>query len=330
MSCTNEPATTASTWPVSPDGRFFVDNMSFINQPTRSVLRSATDGRILMELGRADISAYLAAGYSLPEPFETMAADGKTMIYGAIFKPAHFDPAKRYPIIEEIYTGPQIIANSPKAFEAAFVARFIMPQAQIGAIGVTVDGRGVAGRSRAFQQPAYQNVHAVGLDDHVAMIRAMAATYRWMDTSRVGLYGYSAGGYDVVRALTERPDFYKVGLTGAGVQDNRLDKAWWNEQWMGKEMGPIWDANSNITWASKLVGKLMIVHGELDDNVPPANSLRLVDALIKANKDFEFLIIPNANHPVMAVPYFWRRQWDFFVRELLGKVPPAYQMKPYQ
>ena len=314
---------------VSPDGRFFVDNMSFINQPTRSVLRSATDGRILMELGWADISAYLAAGYSLPEPFETMAADGKTTIYGAIFKPAHFDPAKRYPIIEEIYTGPQIIANSPKAFEAAFVARFIMPQAQIGAIGVTVDGRGVAGRSRAFQQPAYQNVHAVGLDDHVAMIRAMAATYRWMDTSRVGLYGYSAGGYDVVRALTERPDFYKVGLTGAGVQDNRLDKAWWNEQWMGKEMGPIWDANSNITWASKLVGKLMIVHGELDDNVPPANSLRLVDALIKANKDFEFLIIPNANHPVMAVPYFWRRQWDFFVRELLGKVPPAYQMKPY-
>lgn len=161
------------------------------------------------------------------------------------------------------------------------------------------------------------------------MIRAMAATYRWMDTSRVGLYGYSAGGYDVVRALTERPDFYKVGLTGAGVQDNRLDKAWWNEQWMGKEMGPIWDANSNITWASKLTGKLMIVHGELDDNVPPANSLRLVDALIKANKDFDFLIIPNANHPVMAVPYFWRRQWDFLVRELLGKVPPAYQMKPY-
>jgi dipeptidyl-peptidase 4 len=282
------------------------------------VLRSAGDGRILMELGRADISAYLAAGYVLPEPFETMAADGKTTIFGAIFKPADFDPAKRYPIIEEIYTGPQIIANSPKAFDAAFVACFIMPQAQIGAIG------------RAFQQPAYQNVHAVGLDDHIAMIRAMAAKYPWMDISRVGLYGYSAGGYDVVRALTERPDFYKVGLTGAGVQDNRLDKAWWNEQWMGKEMGPIWDANSNITWASKLVGKLMIVHGELDDNVPLANSLRLVDALIKANKDFEFLIIPNANHPVMAVPYFWRRQWDFFVRELLGRSPPAYEMNPYQ
>ncbi len=314
---------------VSPDGRYFVDNMSFIDQPTRSVLRSTSDGRMLMELGRADVSDFLAAGYLLPEPFETMAADGTTPIFGAIFKPAGFDPAKRYPIIEEIYTGPQIIANSPKSFEASLVARFIQPQVQIGAIGVTVDGRGVAGRSRAFQQPAYRNVHAVGLDDHIAMIRAMAAKYPWMDTSRVGVYGYSAGGYDVVRALTERPDFYEVGLTGAGVQDNRLDKAWWNEQWMGPEMGPVWDANSNITWASKLVGKLMIVHGELDDNVPPANTFRLVDALIKANKDFELLIVPNANHPVMAVPYFWRRQWDFFVRELLGKTPPAYQMKPY-
>ena len=314
---------------VSPDGRFFVDNMSLIDQPTRSVLRSTDDGRVLMELDRADISAFLAAGYLLPEPFESMAADGTTPIYGAIFKPAGFDPTKRYPIIEEIYTGPQIIANSPKSFEASLVARFIQPQAQIGAIGVTVDGRGVAGRSRAFQQPAYRNVHAVGLDDHIAMIRAMAAKYPWMDTSRVGVYGYSAGGYDVVRALTERPDFYKVGLTGAGEQDNRLDKAWWNEQWMGREMGPVWDANSNITWASKLVGKLMIVHGELDDNVPPANAYRLADALIKANKDFEFLIIPNVNHPVMAVPYFWRRQWDFFVRELLGRKPPVFEMKPY-
>ncbi len=316
---------------VSPDGRYFVDNMSFINQPTRSVLRRSSDGGIVMELGRADIRAYLAAGYRLPEPFEALAADGKTKIYGAIFKPADFDPAKRYPIIEEIYTGPQIIANSPKSFEVAFTQRFIMPKAQLGAIGVTIDGRGTAGRSRAFQQPAYQNVHAVGLDDHIAGIRAMAAIYPWMDISRVGVYGYSAGGYDVVRALTERPDFYKVGLTGSGVHDNRLDKAWWNEQWMGSEMGPVWDANSNIQWAPKLTGKLMIAHGELDENVPLANSLRLVDALIKANKDFELLIIPNAYHPLIAFPYFYRRSWDFFVRELIGKTPPpAFQMKPFE
>jgi dipeptidyl aminopeptidase/acylaminoacyl peptidase len=286
---------------VSPDGRYFVDNMSLINQPTRSVLRRSSDGAIVLELGNADITDFLAAGYLLPEPFETLAADGKTPIYGAIFRPAGFDPAKSYPIIEEIYTGPHIVAHSPKSFEVALNQRFILSQAQIGAIGVTVDG-----------------------------IEAMAAAYPYMDTSRVGIYGYSAGGYDVVRALTQRPDFYKVGLSGCGVQDNRLDKAWWNEQWMGSEMGPVWDANSNITWASKLEGKLMIVHGELDENVPLSNALRLVDALVKANKDFELLVLPNIYHPVMAVPYFWRKQWDFFTRELLGKEPPpGYEMRPY-
>ncbi|WP_447759574.1 DPP IV N-terminal domain-containing protein [Sphingopyxis panaciterrae] len=316
---------------VSPDGRYFVDNMSLIDQPTRSVLRRTSDGSIVKELGRADISAYLAAGYHLPEPFEALAADGKTVIYGSIFKPAGFDPAKSYPIIEEIYTGPHIVANSPKSFEVAMTKRFINAHAQIGAIGVIVDGRGTAGRSRAFQQPAFRNLHAVGLDDHIAAIRAMAAKNPWMDASRVGIYGYSAGGYDAVRALTERPDFYKVGLTGAGVQDNRLDKAWWNEQWMGSEPGPVWDANSNISWAPKLTGKLMIVHGELDGNVPPLNSLRLADALIKANKDFELLIIPNSDHPIVAFPYFFRRSWDFFARELLGKEPPAgYAMMPFE
>jgi dipeptidyl aminopeptidase/acylaminoacyl peptidase len=315
---------------VSPDGRFFVDNMSLINEPTRSVLRRTSDGRIVMELDRADISRFLAAGYKMPEPFETLAADGKTKIYGSIFRPADFDPAKRYPVIEEIYTGPHIIANSPKSFENALTRRFIGSMAQLGSIGVIVDGRGTAGRSRAFQQPAWQNLHAVGLGDHIAAIRAMAAKYPWMDASRVGIYGYSAGGYDAVRALTERPDFYKVGLTAAGVQDNRLDKAWWNEQWMGSEMGPIWDANSNITWASKLTGKLMIVHGELDDNVPPLNSFRLADALIKANKDFELVILPNIHHSIIQTPYFYRKQWDFFVKELLGKTPPAqYPMKAF-
>jgi dipeptidyl aminopeptidase/acylaminoacyl peptidase len=315
---------------VSPDGRYFVDNLSLINVPTRSVLRRSSDGRIVRELGGADISAFLAAGYRLPEPFEALAADGRTRIYGAVFKPADFDPAKRYPVIEEIYAGPQIVANSPKSFEVATQQRFIQGYAQLGAIGVTIDGRGTAGRSRAFQQPAYQNVHAVGLDDHIAGIRAIAAKSPWMDLSRVGIYGFSAGGYDVVRAMTERPDFYKVGLTGCGVQDNRLDKAWWNEQWMGSELGPVYEANSNITWAPKLTGKLMIVHGELDENVPLANALRLVDALSRANKDFELLILPNIYHPVMATPYFYRRSWDFFVRELLGKTPPpAYQMRAF-
>ncbi|WP_052071782.1 S9 family peptidase [Sphingopyxis sp. MWB1] len=314
---------------VSPDGRYFVDNMSLINEPTRSVLRQASDGKIVMELGRADISAYRAAGYHLPEPFEAVAADGKTPIFGALFKPADFSPANRYPVIEDIYTGPHHVMT-PKSFEAAMTARNANAMAQLGVISVMVDGRGTWGRSRAFQQPAYRNLHAVGLDDHIAGIRAAAANRPWMDISRAGIYGFSAGGYDVVRAMTERPDFYKVGVSASGNHDNRLDKAVWNEQWMGSELGEHYDANSNIHWAPKLTGKLLIAHGELDENVPPAASLRLVDALIRANKDFEFLMIPGADHYLDAVPYYQRRRWDFFVRELLGKTPPPnYQMRSF-
>ncbi|WP_406853305.1 DPP IV N-terminal domain-containing protein [Brevundimonas sp. BH3] len=314
---------------VSPDGRFFVDNMSTIDQPTRSVLRRSSDGRIVMELGRADISAYLAAGYRLPEPFQTVAADGVTPIYGAIFKPADFDPAKRYPVIEDIYTGPHYVMT-PKSFEAAMTGRNANAVAQIGVIAITIDGRGTWGRSRAFQQVAYKNLHAVGLDDHIAGIRDVASRNPWMDTSRVGIYGFSAGGYDVVRAMTRRPDFYKVGVTASGNHDNRLDKATWNEQWMGTELGPLYDENSNITWAPKLEGRLLVAHGELDENVPPLASLRLADALIKANKDFEFMMVPNADHFLDSVPYYQRRRWDFFVRELLNQTPPeAYPMRPF-
>nr|WP_227157858.1 prolyl oligopeptidase family serine peptidase [Brevundimonas naejangsanensis]MCB7500955.1 S9 family peptidase [Enterobacter roggenkampii] len=314
---------------VSPDGRFFVDNMSTIDQPTRSVLRRSSDGRIIMELGRADISAYLAAGYRLPEPFQTVAADGVTPIYGALFKPADFDPAKRYPIIEDVYTGPHYVMT-PKSFEAAMTGRNANSIAQLGVIAVTIDGRGTWGRSRAFQQIAYKNLHGVGLDDHIAGIRDIASRNPWMDPERVGIYGFSAGGYDVVRAMTRRPEFYKVGVTASGNHDNRLDKATWNEQWMGSELGPLYDENSNIVWAPKLEGRLLIAHGELDENVPPLASLRLVDALIKANKDFDFLMVPNADHFLDDVPYYQRRRWDFFVRELLHQAPPsAYQMRAF-
>ncbi|MGH7025794.1 prolyl oligopeptidase family serine peptidase [Brevundimonas sp.] len=314
---------------VSPDGRYFVDNMSTIDQPTRSVLRRSSDGRIVMELGRADVGAYLAAGYRLPEPFQTVAADGVTPLYGAVFKPADFDPAQRYPIIEDIYTGPHYVMT-PKSFEAAMIGRNANSVAQLGVIAVTIDGRGTWGRSRAFQQPAYKNLHAVGLEDHIAGIRAVAARNPWMDPERVGIYGFSAGGYDVVRAMTRHPEFYKVGVTASGNHDNRLDKATWNEQWMGSELGPLYDENSNITWAPKLEGRLFVAHGELDENVPPLASLRLVDALSKANKNFDFLMVPNADHFLDSVPYYQRRRWDFFVQELLHETPPAaYPMKPF-
>lgn len=315
---------------VSPDGQYFVDNMSLINVPTRSVLRRASDGKIVMELGKADISAYAAAGYTLPEPFEALAADGTTPIYGAIFKPGHFNPAQRYPVIEDIYTGPHYVMT-PKSFEAAMTGRNANAIAQLGFFTVLVDGRGTWGRSRAFQLPAYQNLHDVGLDDHIAGIRAAAQLYPQMDLERVGIYGFSAGGYDVVRALTRRPDFYKVGVSASGNHDNRLDKAQWNEQWMGRELGPVYDVNSNVTWAHKLKGKLFLAHGELDENVPPAATLRLVNALIAANKTFDLLIVPNADHYLDRSPYFQQRRWDFFVRYLLNVEPPAdYTIKPFE
>lgn len=314
---------------LSPDGRFFVDNMSLIDRPTVSVLRSTADGAIAMELGRADISRFRAAGYTLPEPFEALAADGKTRIYGAMFKPAGFDPAKRYPVIEYSYTGPHYV-QTPKSFEAALIGRTILSMAQLGAIGVTVDGRGTWGRSRAFQQEAYKNLHEVGLDDHIAAIRSLARANPWIDADRVGIYGFSAGGYDVLRAMTRRPDFYKVGVSASGNHDNRLDKAVWNEQWMGRTLGPVYDENSNVVWAPKLTGDLLLAHGELDENVPVAATLRLVDALIKANKDFDFLLVPNADHFLDDSPYFQRRRWDFFTDHLLRQPrSSAYSMRAF-
>jgi dipeptidyl aminopeptidase/acylaminoacyl peptidase len=300
---------------VSPDGRFFVDNISTIEQPTRSVLRSTRDGAVVMELQRADISELTQRGLRLPEPFTTLAADGRTPLYGATYKPSSFDPGKRYPVVEYIYSGPHAI-TAPKSFKDALRVDAAFSMAELGFVVVVVDGRGTSGRGRAFLDPAYKNLHAVGLDDHIAAIQSLAAKRSYMDASAVGIYGFSAGGYDVVRAMTERPDFYKVGVSASGNHDNRLDKAIWNEQWMGYPLGQHYMDNSNVTWAPKLAGKLLLAHGELDENVPPAATLRLVDALIVANKPFELLIVPNGSHWLAPLPHYNRRRFEFFLREL--------------
>jgi dipeptidyl aminopeptidase/acylaminoacyl peptidase len=300
---------------VSPDGRVFVDNQSLVNRPTTTVLRSTRDGSVLMKLQSADIGELTKRRLNLPEPFTATAADGKTPLYGVLYKPSTFDPHKRYPVVEYIYTGPHAI-TVPKSFTAGLDVDAAYAVAELGYIVVVVDGRGTSGRGRAFLDPAYRNLHAVGLDDHIAAIRALAAQRPYMNVTAVGVYGYSAGGYDVVRAMTERPDFYKVGIAASGNQDNRLDKAVWNEQWMGFPLGPQYDANSNITWANKLQGKLFLAYGELDENVPTAATLRLVDALIKADKPFELLVVPNANHFLASVPYFNQRRFEFLLRNL--------------
>lgn len=299
---------------VSEDGQWIIDRMSSPTEPTRTLLRRASDGAIVMELGRADPSALLASGFTMPEPFETLADDGKTKLYGMIHRPANFDPSKSYPVIENVYTGPTT-HRFGESYEDNVIAG-LNGLAQWGAIVVTIDGRGTSQRGKAFRLPAYQNLGEVGLDDHIHVLKAMKAKYSYFDLDRAGVYGGSAGGYDTARFVLRRPDFYKVGVASSGNHDLRLDKAWWPEVSMGIADDATWERNSNISVAGNLKGKLMLIHGDIDDNVPVAASLRLSNALIKAGKPHELVILPNTNHAVMQ-PYYWNKLTSFFVTHLI-------------
>ncbi|MGH9659637.1 MAG: alpha/beta hydrolase family protein, partial [Bryobacteraceae bacterium] len=303
----------------SPAGAFFVDTWSKVNTAPVSVLRRAEDGDVARELERTDLEPLLRTGWKWPEPFKATAADGKTEIYGVLLRPSNFDPSKKYPIVEQIYTGPQSY-STPKSFRARGP---MQAMAELGFAVVVVDGRGMGKRSKAFHDFSYRNLGGdVRLADHIAAIRQLAARYPYLDLDRVGVYGHSAGGYDSTNAILTHPEFYKVAVSSAGNHDHRMDKAWWNELWMGFPDGEHYKQQSNVTLAPKLEGKLMLMHGELDDNVHPASSMQLVDALIKANKDFDLLIMPGENHGSGGHRYFIRRRWDFFVRHLLGVEPP--------
>lgn len=304
---------------VSEDGRWFLDRMSSPTVPTRTVLRDASDGRIVLELGKADPSALMATGFTPPEPFTGLAADGKTVLHGMIFRPANFDPTKRYPIIDNVYTGPTT-TQVPTSWDGAVMSS-TNALAQIGAVVVMVDGRGTSRRGQAFRLPAYQNLGEVGIDDHIAMIRQMAARYPYLDAGRVGVYGGSAGGYDAARFILRRPGFFKVAVSSSGNHDLRLDKAWWPEVSMGYADPAVWERNSNLSVAGNLVGKLLLIHGDIDDNVPVTESFRLANALIQANRDVDIVILPNTTHRVFQ-PFFWRKLRDYFTRNLLDEAPP--------
>lgn len=305
---------------VAPDGRTFVDAMSTPTMPTRTVLRSAADGRILAELGQADASALIAGGYTLPEVFQGVAADGVTPIHGIIYRPAHFDPKRSYPVIDNVYTGPTT-TQVPTSWNMA-VGATGSSVAQLGAIVVMIDGRGTSRRGRDFRMHAYQNLGEVGIDDHIALIRQMAERYPQFDLARVGVYGGSAGGYDTARFVIRRPGFFKVGVSSSGNHDLRLDKAWWPEVTMGDATPEQWARNSNMTPAPNLSGKLLLIHGDIDDNVPVTESFQLANALIRAGRDVDLVILPNTTHAVYQ-PYFWRKFRDYFVRNLIGEAPPA-------
>ena len=302
----------------SPDGKFFIDSYSRVDQPPVHELRSAEDGRLICELERGDHQPLLGTGWQMPERFVAKGRDGQTDIYGVLWKPTSFDANRKYPVIESIYAGPQG-AFVPKDFRPHFRQQ---EMAELGFIVVQIDGMGTNWRGKAFHDVCWKNLADAGFPDRIAWMKAAAETRAYMDLSRVGVYGGSAGGQNALGAVLHHGDFYKAAAADCGCHDNRMDKMWWNEAWMGYPIGPHYEQSSNVTHASKLRGKLLLTFGELDRNVDPASTMQVVNALVKAGKDFELLIVPGAGHGVGESSYGARRRADFFVRHLLGVEPP--------
>jgi dipeptidyl aminopeptidase/acylaminoacyl peptidase len=301
----------------SPDRKYLIDTCSRVDTAPCHELRSAVDGRLVCKLEKADISECTANGWEPPEVFVAKGRDSKTDIWGIICRPRKLDPARKYPVIEFIYAGPQA-SFVPKSFSA--VRRFAA-LTDLGFIVVQIDGMGTANRSKAFHDVCWHNLKDAGFPDRILWHQAVANKYPYYDIGRVGIYGTSAGGQNSTGAVLFHPDFYKAAVSACGCHDNRMDKASWNEQWMGYPVGPQYAASSNIDNAHRLRGKLLLIVGELDTNVPPESTLRLVDALIKAGKDFELLVVPGMGHSNGGA-YGNRRLQDFFVRHLQGVHPP--------
>lgn len=301
----------------SPDGRYYLDTWSRVDLPPVTELRRTEDGKRVMELERADATE-LRKVVPAPERFSAKARDGKTDIYGVLYRPSNFDPARKYPVIEDLYAGPHG-SFVPKDFRAYYSPQSL---AELGFLVVQIDGMGTSNRSKAFHDVCWKNLGDAGLPDRILWIKALAAKYPQIDLTRVGVHGVSAGGQSALRALLMYPDFYKVGVSACGCHDNRMDKIWWNELWMGWPVGPHYAEQSNVTQAHRLQGKLLLIVGELDDNVDPASTYQVADALIRANKDFELLTVPGAGHGYGGA-YGMRRLQDFFVRHLLGVEPRA-------
>jgi dipeptidyl aminopeptidase/acylaminoacyl peptidase len=276
---------------------------------------------LVATLEKADIAPLKAGGFIPPERFTAMAADGTTRIYGVILKPSNFDPAKRYPVIDQIYPGPQT-RRTPTAFmDAIFDHSFSQAMAELGFIVVLVDGRGTPGRSKAFLDASYGKLANGGfIEDHVAAIQEIGRSRPWMDVDRVGIYGISGGGNATARAMFAFPDFFKVGVAQSGNHDQRGYTMMWGESYNGEDDGQNYLATSNAAIAKNLKGKLLLMHGDMDSNVSPALTLQVVDALIKANKDFDMKIIPNLGHA--WGDYATRMTWDYMVRNLMGAEPP--------
>lgn len=296
----------------SPDRQFFVATWTRVDQPPVTELRRSRDGSLVCGLEQGDASAMVAAGWTLPERFVAKGRDGKTGIHGVLIRPSHFDPAKVYPVVEEVYAGPHS-AFAPKGFGPLLRQHMI---AELGFIVVQVDGMGTNHRGKAFHDVCWKNLKDAGFPDRIAWVRAAAETRPWMDLKRVGIYGGSAGGQTAMRALLDHSDFYSVAVADCGCHDNRMDKIWWNEQWMGWPVDESYAKSSNVDDAARLQGRLLLIVGELDENVDPASTTQVVGALQRAGKSFDFMPIVGTGHGAAETPFGSRLRMEFLVRHL--------------
>ena len=318
---------------VSPDGHYFVDVYSTPTQPQTTIVRDSS-GALAMNVAKEDIGKIVAKGWKPLTPITVKGRDGKTELYGFLFKPTSFDPARKYPIVNQVYPGPQIGSCGDRNFHPAH--HDMQSLAELGFVVVCIDGMGTPSRSKAFHEFYYGNLGDDTIPDQVSGIKDLAAQYPWIDLSRVGMYGHSGGGNATASAMFHFPDFFKVGISESGNHDQRDYEDDWAEKWAGLEVRfpdgtSNYDAQANQAYVKNLKGHLLLAHGTMDDNVPMNNTLLLVEALIKANKDFDLILIPNVAHGyAIGSQYMARRRWDYFVRNLAGDTPPyEYQMKPY-
>ena len=311
---------------LSPDGTHFVDAYSTPTVAPVTVLRDSTDGSVVAEVARADDSRLRATGWMPPTPITVTARDGRTTLYGMMFTPTDLDPSKKYPVVNYIYPGPQTGSVRGRSFTAARIDHQTL--AELGFVVVAIDGLGTPWRSKRFHDAFDGDIGDNTLPDQVAGLKQLAERHPWMDLDRVGVWGHSGGGYATADAMFTYPDFYKVGISESGNHDNRVYEDDWAEKWQGLEVvdaegNSNYDAQANQARAGNLKGKLLLAHGMMDDNVPPQNTLLVVDALIKANKDFDLLLFPHARHGFGEdSDYMTRRRWDYFVEHLMGATPP--------
>jgi dipeptidyl-peptidase-4 len=318
---------------VSNDGRFFVDSYSTPTMPATTVVRSS-NGKIVMQVAKQDITNLLASGWIPPTPIKVKARDGKTDLYGFMFKPSHLDASMKYPIVNLVYPGPQTGSCGSREFRASHGD--MQSLAELGFVVVCIDGMGTPWRSKTFHEAYYGDMGDNTIPDQVSGMKDLAAQYSFIDIDRAGMYGHSGGGNATAAAMFHYPDFFKVGIAESGNHDERDYEDDWAEKWAGLEVknpdgASNYDSQANQNFAKNLKGHLLLAHGTMDDNVPPNQTLLVVDALIKANKDFDLLLFPNAAHGYAAgAQYMTRRRWDYFVRYLAGATPPnEYEMKPF-